>query len=241
MRYTTDADLLKKKSSILSLGIDDLSDFHIEAAKYAERDIADRWYRAASDELTKKWVKVASMQTAATFTGYPFVPRINSSYDYFREFPFNPRLLFSGFDYDSSETAAVTIGEKVIVLSSHIAGGVLGQTYQKIVSDLSETDLSGVDFSDTDVWSLETHINQLKDLVTYKTFYLLYQFMSGDHVKGDKDFASEQRDYWEKEYDKELDRLLKFGIDYDWSKNSVLDDEEKAIYPTGQRRAASIW
>ncbi len=212
MIYTTDKDLLQKRSSILKLGIEDFAAYHTEAAKYAERDLAAQWYRAAATERGTD----------------------------FRETPFDPSLLYSGWHHVSTETAAVAIGERVIVTDDHEAGGTPGSVYFRSDDALAETDLSTVDYT-AEGWTETTGTNQLRDLVTYKALYLAYQFMAADHKPGAKDFASEQRDYFEKKHEKELHRLLKWGLDYDWDVSEGIDTEEKSVSVTLNRRTAAIW
>jgi len=48
MAYSTDADLLKIRSTIMDLGVDDWSDFHTLAATAIDNDIEVKWYRKAS-------------------------------------------------------------------------------------------------------------------------------------------------------------------------------------------------
>lgn len=55
MAYSTDADLLKVRSTIMSLGVDDWSDFHDLAATKIDEDLEVKWYRQASAGAGYDW------------------------------------------------------------------------------------------------------------------------------------------------------------------------------------------
>jgi len=138
MAYSTDTDLENIRSSIMSLGVDDWSDFHDLAETAINDDISIKWYRQAS---------------------------LNQGYDW-RSTAFDATLLLSAS-------------------------------------------------------------TQLLDLSCYKTLFLIYRYLAQD-TTFERDAYGQQRDYWEAQYDKELQRVLQKGLDYDWDSSGAIDDAEKA-------------
>jgi len=55
MAYSTDADLQAIRSTIMSLGVSDWSDFHDLAAAAIDDDLEVKWYRKASNEAGYDW------------------------------------------------------------------------------------------------------------------------------------------------------------------------------------------
>jgi len=55
MAYSTDSDLQDIRASIMSLGVDDWSDFHDLAATAIDDDIEVKWYRKASKAAGYDW------------------------------------------------------------------------------------------------------------------------------------------------------------------------------------------
>lgn len=55
MAYSTDGDLQKIRSTIMSLGVDDWSDFHDAAKTAIDRDLEVKWYRQASVNMGYDW------------------------------------------------------------------------------------------------------------------------------------------------------------------------------------------
>jgi hypothetical protein len=55
MAYSTDSDLLKIRSTIMSLGVDDWSDFHNLAKTAIDKDLEAKWYRTAALAAGYDW------------------------------------------------------------------------------------------------------------------------------------------------------------------------------------------
>jgi hypothetical protein len=55
MAYSTDADLLNVRSTIMSLGVDDWSDFHDTAKTKIDQDLEVKWYRNAAPSAGYDW------------------------------------------------------------------------------------------------------------------------------------------------------------------------------------------
>ena len=53
--YSTDADLLKIRSTIMNLGVDDWSEFHALATTAINKDLEVKWYRKASSKAGYDW------------------------------------------------------------------------------------------------------------------------------------------------------------------------------------------
>ena len=145
MAYSTDADLLAIRSTIMSLGVDDWSDFHDLAKTAVDEDIDVKWYRQSAANIGYAWQST----------------------------PFNAALLLS---------AAA----------------------------------------------------QFLNLSCYKTFFLIYRYLARD-TTADMDAYGQQRDYWERQYAAELNRVIERGIDYDWDSSAAIDDWEKSVKYTGRR------
>jgi hypothetical protein len=131
MTYSDDNDLLKIRASILSLGVDDWSEYHETAAEYIHRDIEALWFRRAARDKNISWT----------------------------EWAFKPELILKP--------------------------------------------------------------EELKDLSCAKTLALIYRYLAQD--TSEKDAFGAQRDYWEKAYKTELDRLVAYGLAYDWDESGEYD------------------
>ena len=55
MAYSTDADLLQIRSTIMSLGVDDWSDFHDLAETAIHEDLEVKWYRQTASHMGYAW------------------------------------------------------------------------------------------------------------------------------------------------------------------------------------------
>lgn len=210
--YSSDENLQAVRSTILNFyptGITSWDDKHKEASIIIERDLERLWYREKS-----------------AFYGYDYT-----------ETPFDYDLLLnSGFHFQSDATTAVSIGQRVYVLSSHVAGGETKNCYRKITADLPSTDLSTVDFSDTTAWT--QFDNQLKDLGVYQCLALIYRFIANDTAESDP--FERERDYFFDQYNKEFQRVLDQGIWYDWDESGSIESDEKI--PIGSvKKTKVVW
>ncbi|OQY25966.1 MAG: hypothetical protein B6244_14510 [Candidatus Cloacimonetes bacterium 4572_55] len=70
--------------------------------------------------------------------------------------------------------------------------------------------------------------SQLLNLSCYKTFFLIYRYLAQDTTT-ELDAYGQQRNYWAKQYDDELIRVVEIGLDYDWNSSGSIDDYEKAV------------
>lgn len=88
--------------------------------------------------------------------------------------------------------------------------------------------------------SLILDYSQFKDLGIYKALFLIYRYLAKDTVENDA-FAI-QRDYYEKQYNLELNRLIESGITYDWDNSGLIDDNEKFVTAqTGLVKSVVTW
>lgn len=87
-------------------------------------------------------------------------------------------------------------------------------------------EIKGVDFL-TNPFSLSAILpdTQINNLVCYKTLFLFYRAIAPNVAEQDNPFVI-QRDYFDKQYEKELQRIINIGIDYDWDGDGEVDDEE---------------
>jgi hypothetical protein len=139
MAYSVDANLESIRSTIMSLGVDDWSDFHDLAATAINDDLEVKWYRKASNAIGYDW----------RYTDFDATLMLNSS-------------------------------------------------------------------------------TQLLNLSCCKTFFLIYRYLAQDTTT-ELDAYGQQRNYWAKQYDEELVRVIEKGIDYDWDSSGSIDDYEKSV------------
>jgi hypothetical protein len=145
MAYSEDSDLQAMRSSIMSLGVNDWSDFHDLAATAIDDDLEVKWYRKASNKAGYDW----------------------------RSSAFNSALMLNS-------------------------------------------------------------ATQLLNLSCFKAFFLIYRYLAQD-TTSELDAYGQQRDYWAKQYDEELVRVVDKGIDYDWDSSGSIDDYEKSIKRPARR------
>lgn len=138
MAYSDDDDLQNIRSTIMSLGVADWSDFHDLAATAINGDIEVKWYRKASNQAGYDW----------------------------RYTPFDAALMLNS-------------------------------------------------------------ATQLLDLSCYKTLFLIYRYLAQDTTQ-DQDAYGQQRDYWSKQYEIELARVVEAGLDYDWDSSGAIDSWERS-------------
>lgn len=88
---------------------------------------------------------------------------------------------------------------------------------------------SGIDYNEVPYdSSLILDGTQFKDLAVFKCLFLIYEYLA--KPMSEPDANSVQRDYFQKEYDKELSRIIGgVGISYDWDSSGVIEDDEKNI------------
>jgi len=137
MAYSTDADLLKVRSTIMSLGVDDWSDFHDTAKTKIDEDLEVKWYRQAAASAGYDWrytpFDVTLLLNSATqlldlscyktlFLIYRYLAQDTTMEQdaygqqrnyweamYDQEFK---RVIEKGLDYDWDESAAIDTWEK---------------------------------------------------------------------------------------------------------------------------------
>lgn len=66
--------------------------------------------------------------------------------------------------------------------------------------------------------------DQLEDLTCWKTFQLIYEYLSKDV---EEDVFRDLADRYRKSYERELKRVILIGIDYDWNASGGIDYTEK--------------
>ena len=195
MLYSDDVYLTKLRSAIMSYGVSSWSDQHEQAARRLETDLNIRWYRFT-----------------ATLYGYES-----------NETPFDGSKLLQGYDYIGSGTVSVSIGDIVVVPSSHVSGGTVGNYYQSI-SASGSINLSTNDFTGA-AWSNVTADRiTFRDCVSYYALFLAYRYLAN---KEREDDYADQRDYWMMKYQEELDLVLSGEIGYDFDGDGTIDSNEK--------------
>jgi hypothetical protein len=73
---------------------------------------------------------------------------------------------------------------------------------------------------------------RVKRLAVLKSLQLIYEYLSKDS-KDDNYLAMSDR--FKDQYNAELNRVVKAGLDYDWDDDDTLEDTEKAAKPRGRR------
>lgn len=90
---------------------------------------------------------------------------------------------------------------------------------------LAEAYQTGVDTETTPFDSDLLSSSQVKQLSCFKTLQLIYEFLSKDGME--EDGFSRQMKHFEDRYDKELQKLLTYGIEYDWDDSGTVDEDER--------------
>jgi len=95
---------------------------------------------------------------------------------------------------------------------------------------------SGYDwrFTPYDATLLLNSATQLLDLSCYKTLFLIYRYLAQDTTI-EQDAYGQQRAYWSKQYDRELERVVERGLDYDWNESGEINSWEKSIERPARR------
>lgn len=228
MIFSVDTDLTKIRATILTYlptGSTSWDDYHREAGVRVASDIENVWYRQA---LQARYESVSDPNFISTQLKYLL-----------EIYPFDSTLLGAGWHYRSTETTAVNSGERVRVATGHDSGGTVGNIYQSSIdrtsSDLEDMDFTGVGW--TDVTSSLSSI--VDDAACYKTLFLIYRFIAND--QSDIDAFEKQRDYFSKEYEKELKSIFQVGIPYDWDESGTVDEDEKDSVSIRGKQLQVVW
>lgn len=212
MIYSLDYQLEQIRYNVLKFLPDSDSSFdqyHSEAGRILEKDLEVSWYRNAVLENTG--------QSAI-------------------DFPFDPLLMFCGWNYTSDKTTAVEVNQRVLVEQAHTSGGTVGNIYAS-TSALPETNLRTIDFT---TWTDKTSVltDDLQDLACYKTLYLIYRFLANDQAEVGS--FEKQRDYFDSLYKEEFEKVLNRGVPYDWDESGAIDSDEKGVAQQVQSRSLSV-
>jgi hypothetical protein len=183
------------RAPILQYGVTEWRKYHSFAAGVFETDLDVMWYR----------------QSAAT-AGYDWVYT-----------PFDPLKLFQGFNYLSTGIVLIVTGDIICVLSTHIAGGTVGNYYQA-KSNLGSINLATTIYTTTSNWlDVTDSKTKFRYCVSCYVLFLAYQRLS---TREKDDIYAEQREYWRNKYADQFDKILQVGISYDFNDDGVLDEVE---------------
>jgi len=90
----------------------------------------------------------------------------------------------------------------------------------------------GVDYTATlfDIDLIDPE-NQIFNLLCYKTLFLFFRAIAPNVAESDNPFVV-QRDYFDNAYEKELQRIIQSGLEYDFNKDGVISADEIPIKKT---------
>lgn len=223
MIFSVDSDLIKFRTMILDYlpsSMTSWDDYHREAGLRLISDIEVVWYRKA---LQARYQDYSSSSFAYLLSTYPF----------------DSTILNAGWHYRSNETTAIAAGERVRVVAGHSGGGTANHIYKSAVnrvsSDLSTMNFTGANWTDVTT-SLE---NLLLDAACYQTLFMIYRSIANDVIEPEA--LERQRDYFAKEYEKEVKRIADVGIPYDWDESGVVDSDETDSIQVRGKTMKVVW